>query len=193
MNELTPTRLKLPGSAREEIVTALNQHLADLLDLHFQAKHAHWNVRGPLFYSLHKTFDEVASLVHEHLDELAERVATLGGIAAGTVRQSAKRSRLAEANPSNDGELPHAQALVEQVSVSAAWVRNDIEKIGALGDPGTTDLLTDISKALDKSLWLLEAHLFTPQPHTAEANPRKSNGQLLPKRMRSLAAIPFLP
>lgn len=169
-------------------MAVLNQHLADLLDLHSQAKHAHWNVRGRLFYSLHKTFDDVASLVDGHVDELAERIATLGGIAQGTVRQAAERSRLSDYDLSEDRELSHAQGLAEQVSVSAARVRNDIEKVGALGDPGTTDLLTDISKALDKSLWLLEAHLFTPG---SEA--KKSNGQTFQRTIRSLMAVPFFP
>lgn len=57
-----------------------------MIDLFNQTKHAHWNVKGPEFMQLHELFDSIAERVEEGCDLLAERVVTLGGIAAGTTR-----------------------------------------------------------------------------------------------------------
>ena len=51
------TRIDLPAEVREQVITLLNQHLADTFDLYSQAKQAHWNVKGPEFFQLHELFD----------------------------------------------------------------------------------------------------------------------------------------
>src|SRR5262245_3673597 len=73
------TRNDIPENTRKEMITLLNQRLADVIDLQLQAKLAHWNVRGPNFIALHKLFDEVAETVEEYVDLIAERTAALGG------------------------------------------------------------------------------------------------------------------
>ncbi len=73
-----PTRNNLPESTRSTMVQLLNQRLAVSIDLQLQAKQAHWNVRGPHFYSLHKLFDEVVEQAIEFTDTIAERVAAWG-------------------------------------------------------------------------------------------------------------------
>jgi starvation-inducible DNA-binding protein len=78
------------------MVDLLNQHLADAVDLVYQAKQAHWNVKGPSFIALHQLFDVLLEEIEEHVDNLAERAVALGGTACGTVRVAAGRSRLAE-------------------------------------------------------------------------------------------------
>ncbi len=88
------TQNDLPEKLRVEAVGMLNQQLADALDLHLQAKQAHWNVKGPSFIALHELFDEVVEEFEEYADEIAERAVVLGGTAYGTVRVAAGRSRL---------------------------------------------------------------------------------------------------
>ncbi|HET7009279.1 MAG TPA: ferritin-like domain-containing protein, partial [Anaerolineales bacterium] len=73
------TQIDLPLEAREELVGMLNQHLADTLDLYSQAKHAHWNVKGMDFFQLHKLFDDLAEMLEEFADVIAERATALGG------------------------------------------------------------------------------------------------------------------
>ena len=187
MNELLPTALDIRTRTRQDIAVLLNQHLADLLDLQSQAKNAHWNVRGRLFYSLHKTFDEVAALVGKNIDDLAERIATLGGSAKGTLRQAAANSRLSDYEPPSPAdELGHAKSLAERVAASAHAIRDDIQSVTSLGDPGTADLLTDISRALDKGVWLLEAHFVVAEKNSvvtlpqANGKPRSTSFQFLP-------------
>ena len=86
----------IPRKRRAELNGMMNQSLADAVDLQQQMKQAHWNVKGPNFIGLHKLFDEIEGAVEEYVDSIAERIVQLGGIAEGTARVAAKRSRLAE-------------------------------------------------------------------------------------------------
>src|ERR1041385_6686735 len=95
-SQLNPTRNDLPAKPRAAVVELLNASLADAVDLQSQAKQAHWNVKGPNFIALHELFDKVAEGAEEAVDSLAERAVQLGGVAQGTARQAASRSRLKE-------------------------------------------------------------------------------------------------
>jgi starvation-inducible DNA-binding protein len=68
--------------------------LAAAIDLHAQVKQAHWNVRGPGFFSIHELFDDVTTVIEEYSDMLAERAGALGGAAQGTVQVAAEQSFL---------------------------------------------------------------------------------------------------
>src|SRR5580693_5127694 len=84
-------------SNRQAVVALLNARLADSVDLKSQVKWAHWNVKGMHFIQVHELFDSVASHLDDQTDSLAERITTIGGVANGTVRESAAKSGLKEA------------------------------------------------------------------------------------------------
>ncbi|MDR1498365.1 MAG: DNA starvation/stationary phase protection protein Dps [Puniceicoccales bacterium] len=155
---LAPTLNDLPVETRELSTALLNQALADLSDLHSQAKQAHWNVYGANFFSQHELFDKLADILFEPLDEIAERVVSLGGVAAGTVRQAAAASSVPEFPTDAKGSLAYITALAEHVAVAAKSVRAAIATTADAGDADTSDLLTGVSRSLDKTLWFLEAH-----------------------------------
>ncbi len=157
-NDLRHTSIDIPAENREQLTKILNQALADLTDLASQTRQAHWNVRGSFFYSLHKLFDDLTGIVEGYLDTVAERVTALGGVACGTIRLSASRSQLSELPLNLQGDLEFVQALSERYSQAAASVRIGIENAENLGDAGTADLLTGLSRDLDKALWFLDAH-----------------------------------
>src|SRR5213078_3552184 len=102
INKATPqpkmyeTENDISQNRRVEISALLNQRLADAVDLQTQMKQAHWNVKGPHFIGLHELFDQVDEAVESYVDLIAERIVQLGGIALGTVREVAARSRLEE-------------------------------------------------------------------------------------------------
>src|SRR5712692_11665999 len=93
------TENDIPKAERTELIALINQRLADIVDLQMQLKQAHWNVKGPHFIGLHELFDKIAEDVETYVDEIAERAVQLGGIAQGTVRAAASRSRLEEYPP----------------------------------------------------------------------------------------------
>lgn len=158
-HSLFPTLHDLPAASRASLAEILNQHLADLTDLYLQTKQAHWNVKGPSFYTLHKLFDDLAGTVEGFLDTIAERAVTLGGVAFGTSRHVAARSRLPEFPTHPHDGSAYLQALLERFASCAASIRRDIEETSKLGDADTADLLTGLSREIDKGLWFLEAHL----------------------------------
>lgn len=153
------TSIDLDSETRAQIIALLNQQLADTLDLYSQTKQAHWNVKGEEFYQLHKLYDKLAAELIEHIDTVAERTTTLGGTAQGTIRMAAAASRLNEYPEAAVGSLESIQALAERYAALAATTRDAIDASINLGDANTADIFTQISRGLDKSLWLLEAHL----------------------------------
>src|SRR4029077_8048639 len=128
------TKNDLPESARREAIGLLNQRLADCIDLQTQCKQAHWNVKGPTFIALHKLFDEIDEAVEEYVDLIAERIVQLGGIAEGTARVAAQRSRLEE-YPLDiaDGHL-HVEAVARALSSFGQEARKTIDLADELGD-----------------------------------------------------------
>jgi starvation-inducible DNA-binding protein len=157
--QLHATRLDLPEEIRVAVIRLLNQSLATALDLKTQVKQAHWNVKGPQIIALHEMFDEMATELDGFVDDLAERVTALGGTALGTARIAAAQSILAEYPTDIQDGLDHVKALAERYAPFAHHVRAAIAETDELGDADTADLYTGISRAMDKRLWFLEAHL----------------------------------
>jgi starvation-inducible DNA-binding protein len=148
----------LPPQARVEINGLLNQRLADAIDLQSQLKQAHWNVKGPNFIGLHKLFDEIYEAVADYVDMLAERVVQLGGVAEGTIRVAAARSRLDEYPLDQADGAAHVIAVSKGLATFGREVRLSIDEAAKLEDADTADLFTEISRGIDKWLWFVEAH-----------------------------------
>ena len=149
----------LAAEARGPIIALLNQQLASTFDLYSQTKQAHWNVKGAQFYQLHELFDDLAAQVLEYVDLVAERATALGGMALGTARMAASSSRLDEYPLDALDILQHVEAVAERYANYAATTRAGIDTATECGDQSTADLLTEVSRGIDKSLWFLEAHL----------------------------------
>jgi len=153
------TSVDIPARDRAKVVTILNQHLADAADLWSQAKQAHWNVKGPDFWQLHKLFDEVAGEAAEWGDLCAERVTALGGFATGTVRMAAASSSLPEFPSDITDSMDYVRAVAARLASFSNSARQAIDATDKLGDANTADLFTEISRCADKYLYFLEAHL----------------------------------
>jgi starvation-inducible DNA-binding protein len=153
------TKNDLPEAARAKVVELCNARLADSIDLQTQCKQAHWNVRGPHFFSLHELFDKVNEDVEEYVDLIAERAAQLGGAVLGTARLVAERSSLSEYPRTISAGREHVEALSSALAAYAKLARAAIDAAGKLGDADTADVFTEISRGADKWLWMVEAHL----------------------------------
>lgn len=153
------TKIDLPKAKREKLIAILNQRLADASDLKSQAKQAHWNVKGMNFIALHELFDRVSTEVETHIDDIAERITTLGGTAMGTIRIAAQNSSLSEYPLEITDGTAHVDALSSALADFGKKVREDIDATDTLGDADTADLFTGISRNIDKLLWFVEAHI----------------------------------
>jgi len=143
---------------RLELNALMNQRLADAVDLQLQMKQAHWNVKGPHFIGLHELFDQIYEAVESYVDLIAERVVQLGGIAEGTVRVAAARSRLEEYPLIIADGTAHVEAVSKALSTFGHEARNTINQADELGDADTADIFTEVSRGIDKWLWFIEAH-----------------------------------
>ncbi|TMA19237.1 MAG: DNA starvation/stationary phase protection protein Dps [Deltaproteobacteria bacterium] len=154
-----PTKNDLPEGTRRQVIELCNARLADAIDLQTQTKQAHWNVKGPDFIALHKLFDEVNDDVEEYVDLLAERAVQLGGVADGTARSVAKRSTLPEYPLKGGTGRQHVEALSTALASFGKAVRTAIAESDRLDDADTNDIFVEISRGVDKWLWMVEAHL----------------------------------
>ena len=94
---------------------------------------------------------------------IAERIVQLGGIAEGTARVAAARSRLDEYPLSLADGFAHVEAVARALSTFGHEVRNTINEADELNDAATADLFTEISREIDKWLWFVEAHSQAPK------------------------------
>jgi len=152
------TENDLPKNTRVELIALINQRLADAIDLQAQLKQAHWNAKGPHFIGLHELFDKIAEEVESYVDIIAERAVQLGGIAEGTVRVAASRSRLDEYPLDIADGSAHVEAVARALSTFGREARMTIEETSALSDADTADIFTEVSRGIDKWLWFVEAH-----------------------------------
>jgi starvation-inducible DNA-binding protein len=157
------TRNDLSQATRTPVVELLNARLADAIDLGTQIKHAHWNVKGANFIALHELFDKIAESVEDQIDTIAERVTALGGTARGTLVAVSRRTSLKPYPEEISAGLDHVEALAAVLADFGQKARAAIEESAKLGDAGTSDLFTGISRETDKSLWFLEAHLYAKE------------------------------
>jgi len=153
------TKIDIPENLRKPMVTLLNERLAEAIDLHWQAKQAHWNVKGPSFIALHELFDDVSEHMDDHSDLLAERAVILGGQAEGTIQIATKRSTLPEYPLDANDEQVHVDRLSSALAAYGEKLRKAIDAADEVGDKDTADLFTEISRSVDKDRWFVEAHL----------------------------------
>ena len=124
----------LDESARKRLAEALNDRLADGLDLHSQIKVAHWNIRGPQFTSLHPLFETMAVGLAAHNDAIAERAVTLGYLARGTTRHVASVSAMVYAGLAlGVGAGPFVMGLLRtQMPLTRLFALSAVQPIAAV-------------------------------------------------------------
>ena len=158
------THNTLSETIRTQSIELLNKHLAAAIDLHAQVKQAHWNVRGPGFIAIHELFDKVSEDVERFSDMLAERAGGLGGTAHGTIQTAAARSFLVPYDLGIADESSHVFAVSAALAAFGQSARDAIGLSTGFGDVDTADLLTEISRGIDKQLWFVESHTAPKLP-----------------------------
>jgi starvation-inducible DNA-binding protein len=153
------TRVDIPEDSRTQLIEILNARLADSFDLYSQLKQAHWNVKGSDFIQLHELYDSVAESVLEFVDLIAERATSLGGLALGTARMAAAATSLEEYPLDAVAGMDTVEVIADRLASFGSSVREAIDASAELGDQDTADIFTEVSRAIDKHLWFVEAHL----------------------------------
>jgi len=151
---------RLDEKVRQEMVSKLNQLLADSIQLRDMYKKHHWQVSGPTFYQLHLLFDKHFEEQVELVDTIAERIQLLGGVSiamGGDVAQLTKIQnppRGREEVPVQISRLLEAHKIIMQDCHDIAQAADDA------GDDGTNDMVvSDILRPNELQSWFINQHL----------------------------------
>ncbi|MGT2482332.1 DNA starvation/stationary phase protection protein Dps (plasmid) [Methylobacterium oryzae CBMB20] len=164
------TRNNTPSNAKTVSIKALNARLADGIDLALAIKQAHWNLKGPSFIGIHLMLDGFRDELSDLNDKAAERAVQLGATALGSTQAVAENTKLPPYPTGIYAIADHIAALIDSYTAYANAVRKNIDETDEAGDPGTADLFTEVSRAVDKHLWFLEAHVQEPTGEMRDGN-----------------------
>lgn len=143
----------------EKVADILQERLASLIDLSMTLKHIHWNVIGPGFVAVHEMMDQQTDAVRMMIDAVAERISTLGGVAAGLPSQVADM-RAADEDYAL-GRAPvmaHLGALDKVYERVGAGHREGVAQVADI-DPVSEDLLISQASELELNHWFVRAHI----------------------------------
>ena len=152
------------GISREnmqKITNILNDNLADEYVLLTKTKNYHWNVEDPRFNDLHKFFEEQYELLATAVDEIAERVRSVGGKSRATLKEFISSSQIKE----DVGSFPDADTMLGNLlsdhEVIIKTLRKNINECQDLNDEGTANFLTDKMEEHEKMAWMLRSFIIT--------------------------------
>ncbi|MFP5274805.1 Dps family protein [Coleofasciculus sp.] len=153
-----PVNIGISEQDRKEIAEGLSRLLADTYTLYLKTHYFHWNVTGPMFHSLHNMFETEYTELAVAVDDIAERIRTIGYPAPGSYSEFTELSSIPESRG-----VPEATEMVRLlVEANEAVVRTAREAFPAAeraNDESTVDLLTERMRTHEKTAWMLRSML----------------------------------
>ncbi|MCB0640582.1 MAG: DNA starvation/stationary phase protection protein [Phaeodactylibacter sp.] len=154
-----PVSIGIDEKARARVSEILSTLLADEHVLYIKTRNYHWNVQGIHFQPLHAFFEEQYNTLEAQIDEIAERMRSLGFFAPGSMQAYLDRSRLQETDELAGAAQKMLQHLLLDHEAVIQVLRNNVEETDEIGDTATSDFLTGLMAAHEKMAWMLRAHL----------------------------------
>lgn len=147
----------LEEKAVKPIVDQLNELLANY-HVHYQkVRGCHWNVKGPNFFALHAKFEELYTSAQQNIDELAERILTLGKPPHSRFSDYIAVSRIKEIDTVGMKDTEMVQAIMDDFSSLIEIEREIMSSTAEAGDDGTNDLINSFMQFKEKNNWMLRA------------------------------------
>lgn len=148
----------LDSEKSQKVVHLLNELLANYQVYYQNLRGFHWNVRGNRFFVLHAKFEELYNDAIEKVDEIAERILTLGGVPLHSYAAYAKVATLKAKENVTDGDAC-LTAVVDDIQVLLKQERELLALAAEAGDEGTQDVFSSYVSGQEKLLWMLNAYL----------------------------------
>ena len=153
-------KIGIKEESQSKIAHELAKLLADEFVLYTKTRNAHWNVEGPDFYNKHKFFEDQFNAIDEILDEVAERIRTLGHYAPATLKDYLKLTQLTEASREANDSNGFIKELLKDHEGIIIRLRENINSIATNSkDFGTSDFITGLMETHEKMAWMLRSHL----------------------------------
>ncbi len=153
-------QIGLTKDQRQGVVALLNPLLADEYILYTKTRNFHWNVTGPLFHDMHKFFESQYEAIDETIDEVAERIRALGGVAPGSLAEMLSLATLKEVKGGALKSQEMVGALLSDHEALIVSLRAGLDTAQTkFGDAGTADFLTGLMEEHEKMAWMLRSML----------------------------------
>ncbi|MBE9127815.1 MULTISPECIES: Dps family protein [unclassified Coleofasciculus] len=151
-----PVNIGIGEQDRKEIADGLSRLLADTYTLYLKTHYFHWNVTGPMFHSLHTMFEEEYTELAVAVDDIAERIRTIGYTAPGSYSEFSELSSIEETRGVPDAE-EMVRLLVEGNEAVVRTARAAFPAAERANDESTVDMLTERMRTHEKTAWMLRS------------------------------------
>lgn len=148
----------IPEAQRKKIVEGLSRLLADSYTLSLKTQNFHWNVTGPMFKTLHLMFEEHYVELRTAIDEIAERIRSLGEYSPGSASAFAKLAQVKESQTVPTAEEMIAELVADHETICRT-ARSIYPAVEAGQDESTADLVTTRLSRHEKTAWMLRSLL----------------------------------
>ena len=139
---------------------SLGKILADEFILYTKTRKAHWNVEGPDFHSKHIFFEKQYGELEQIIDEIAERIRTLGHYPPASLKEYLELTHLTEESAGGNDSAKYIKELLADHESILIHLRENIDDYAsALHDVGSSDYITGLMEIHEKMAWMLRAHL----------------------------------
>ena len=154
------TEIGIKPANTAEIAKSLNILLADEHVLYIKTRKAHWNVEGPDFLTIHHFFEEQYKQLEGIIDDIAERIRTIGHYAEATLAGFLAETHLSEESRSKNDSAGFMKSLLGDHETIIIHLRENINRFAEeWKDAGTSDFITGLMETHEKMAWMLRAHL----------------------------------
>lgn len=155
---LFPRDIGLPVVIRMSTIDTLNTLVGNLCDMVVMSKQAHWNIKGSNFIAVHQLLDELWEDLNKYLDLIAERVVALGGLVRGTMGMAMSATSLECIGMLYDSPLV-VNSIVTNLSSLSRMSLYYVDLLDKEGDKVTSNMLQELTEALDKWVWMFKSHI----------------------------------
>jgi starvation-inducible DNA-binding protein len=154
------TKIGITPEHLDEIAHSLNIFLSDEHVLYIKTRNAHWNIEGRDFFSMHKFFEAQYQQLEKIIDDVSERIRTLGHYSIATMHGFLSLTHLTETMRGKNNSEGFIQTLLEDHQSIIMHLRHSIRQIAEqFGDTGSSNFLNDLIEKHEKIAWMLRAHL----------------------------------
>lgn len=149
--------IKLSEKQVKPVVDMLNDYLANY-HIHYQKlRGCHWNIKGQNFFTLHIKFEELYTNAQLTIDEIAERVLTLGKPPHSRFADYIKESTIKEIDTIGLKDLDMVNAILDDMSELIKIERDLLDETDKVGDDGTNDMVNKFMQFKEKNTWMLRS------------------------------------
>lgn len=150
--------LGLSSKETEKNIELLNELLANFQVYYQNLRGVHWNIRGKRFFDLHVKFEELYNNAQLRVDEIAERILTLGGVPLHTFADYLEVNKIKVGKNISDDETA-VKLVVESLQGLLKLERVLLQTTGDINDEGSNSLISDLITEQEKDIWMLQAFL----------------------------------